>query len=302
MTGPTLSLAGLFPPIPTPFETEGDVARAAMRANLERWERWPMRGYVVGGSNGEFVLLSLEERLSVVELVRGATDSSRLVIGGAGAESTRETIQLAKAMADRGADAVLVVSPSYYKSQMTAAAYLDHYTRVADASPVPVILYNVPANTGINIPLEAVVELAQHPNIAGMKDSGGDIVRMAEVLRQVTGTFQVLAGSASFFLPALSIGAVGAVSALANIAAPPLASLMEAFWAGNLVEARALQHRLMAPNRAVTAQFGVPGLKAAMEMVGFYGGPTRGPLIPLSSDERSTLEHILDQAGLLPAN
>ena len=255
---------------------------------------------MVGGSNGEFVLLTPEERLSVVELVRGAADRARLVIGGAGAESTKESIQLATAMAARGVDAVLVVSPSYYKSQMTAAAYVEHYTRVADASPVPVILYNVPANTGINIPLDAVVELAQHPNIAGMKDSGGDIVRMSEVLRQVPGDFQVLAGSASFLLPALSVGAVGAVSALANVAAPQLASLMEAFQAGNLAEARALQHLMMAPNRAVTAQFGVPGLKAAMEMVGFYGGPTRGPLIPLSDDDRSSLERILDQAGLLP--
>lgn len=277
------------------------MARAALRGNLERWDQWPLQGYVVGGSNGEFVLLTPEERLSVVELVRTAADGSKMVIGGAGAESTRETIQLCMAMADRGVDAVLVVSPSYYKNQMTAAAYIEHYARVADASPVPVILYNVPANTGINIPVEAAVRLAQHPNIVGMKDSGGDIVRMAEILRQVPSDFQILAGSASFLLPALSIGAVGAVSALANIAAPQLASLVQAYRTGDLVQARELQHRMMAPNRAVTAQFGVPGLKAAMEMVGFYGGPTRGPLIPLSDDQRTSLEHMLDQAGLIPS-
>jgi 4-hydroxy-2-oxoglutarate aldolase len=134
-----------------------------------------------------------------------------------------------------------------------------------------------------------------------MKDSGGDIVRMAEILRQVPADFQILAGSASFLLPALSIGAVGAVSALANIAAPQLTSLVQAYRTGDLVQARELQHRMMAPNRAVTAQFGVPGLKAAMEMVGFYGGPTRGPLIPLSDDQRTSLEYILDQAGLIPS-
>lgn len=298
-TGDRLGLAGIYPPIPTPFDEHGELNLKALQENLAGWGAEPLQGYVVGGSNGEFVLLSPEERLAVVEAAREAIPADRLLIAGAGAESTRLTLELADRMAALGADALLVVTPSYYKGHMTAGALVEHFVQVADRSPVPVVLYNVPANTGLNLPIEAVVELAGHPKIAGLKDSGGDIVRIASLIAEAPDGFQLLAGSASFFLPALSVGAVGCVPALGNLAAAQLAQLLSHFRAGEETEAAAIQHRLMAPNRAVTSQYGVAGLKAGLEMRGFYGGPVRGPLRPLTPPERADLEHTLSQAGLI---
>jgi 4-hydroxy-2-oxoglutarate aldolase len=297
--GNRLRLAGVFPPIPTPFDENGDLHLQALQDNLARWNAEPLQGYVVGGSNGEFVLLTPPERLAVVREARETIADGRLLIAGAGAESTRLTLEQADQMAGLGADALLVVTPSYYKAQMTTGAFVEHYTRVADRSPIPILLYNVPANTGLNLPIEAVIELAAHPNIAGLKDSGGDIVRIGGLVARSPQDFQVLAGSAGFFLPALSVGAVGVVPALGNLAAVQLAELHSHFLAGEQAQAATLQRRLLAPNRAVTSQYGVPGLKAGLEMRGYYGGPVRGPLLPLTAAERADLEQTLGQAGIL---
>ncbi len=297
-----INLAGIYPPISTPFTDRGEIAFDHLSANLSRWKELPLDGYVVGGSNGEFVSQSFEERVAVVKAVREEMSSDHLLIAGAGMHSTRETVNLAQAMAAVGADAVLIVTPSYYKSKMDLRALQVHYYAVADASSVPVILYNVPANTGVDMPAGTILELAQHANIIGIKDSSGDLAKMGSVIDAAPEGFQVLAGSGSFFLPALAIGAVGLIAALVNIAAVDLARIQSLFRDGQLGEARNLQQRLIEINSAVTSRFGVAGLKAALDLLGFYGGPVRSPLQPLMADEREELRNILVRAGLLSVN
>jgi 4-hydroxy-2-oxoglutarate aldolase len=293
------SLHGIFPPIPTPFGPDESVDLDALRTNLSAWNELPLAGYVVGGSNGEFVHLDDLERTAVLETARQMIPSDHLLIAGTGTTSTFHTIRLTEAAAESGADAVLVVAPSYYRGLMTERALLAHYLAVADASPLPVILYNVPANTGLDIPERAVLELAQHDRIIGMKDSGGDLTRMGAILAGAGPDFQVLAGSGSFILPALAIGAVGAVPALGNIAGTQLADLQAEFESGNLEKARTIQLRMIEPNRAVTSRYGVPGLKAALDLLGLVGGRPRQPLLPLEPNERDRLASILQSAGIL---
>jgi 4-hydroxy-2-oxoglutarate aldolase len=293
-----LDLSGIFPPIPTPFEASGEISFGRLAENLTRWEQEPLAGYVVGGSNGEFPLLSAQERIEVVRHVRQAVSPQRLVIAGSGMQSTAATIALGEAMAGVGADALIVVTPSYYKGRMTAAALTAHYAAVADHSPLPVVIYNVPANTGVDLPVEVAIELSRHPRIAGIKESGGDSVKLTRLVSESASGFQVLAGSAGFLLPALAVGAVGVIAALANIAAAELADLQGRFIAGDLDGARSLQARLMAANAAVTSRFGVPGLKCAMELTGRYGGPPRLPLLPLADFERDIVRESLVRSGI----
>jgi 4-hydroxy-2-oxoglutarate aldolase len=293
-----VDLAGIFPPITTPFGPGGEIVFDPLAENLARWDQEPMAGVVVGGSNGEFPLLSVEERVEVVSQVRRRVAPGRLVIAGSGMQSTAATVSLSEAMAAAGADAVLVVTPSYYKARMTPAALIAHYTAVAEGSPVPVVIYNVPANTGLDLPAEVAIELSRHPNIIGMKDSSGDVVKIARIAAESETGFQVLAGSAGFFLPALAVGAVGVVAALANIAAAELTELLDRFRAGDAGGARSLQARLVDVNAAVTSRFGVPGLKCAMDLTGRYGGPPRLPLLPLSVAERELVRQTIERAGI----
>jgi 4-hydroxy-2-oxoglutarate aldolase len=294
-----LSLAGLFPPVPTPFTAAGDLDLSGLRALLEGLADEPLAGYVLGGSNGEFTSLTAEERLQVVSAARAVVPPGRLLIAGSGAESTGETIALTRAMAERGAEAVLVVTPGYFRTRMTPAALESHFRQVADAAPVPVILYNVPVNTGVDLTAATVVKLSRHRNIIGLKDSGGDLQKMALVLRDAEPGFQVLAGSAGFLLPALVLGAVGGIAALANLAARPLDRMAQCLRSGALDEARAIQQRLVETNLAVTARFGVAGLKAALALCGRPAGVVRPPLLPLDEEEHAALRAILVKAGLL---
>jgi 4-hydroxy-2-oxoglutarate aldolase len=294
-----ISLSGVFPPIPTPFKANEEIDFDHLQSNLERWNKEPLAGYVVGGSNGEFVFLTVEERVEVVRAARQAISRDRLLIAGSGMESTRETIDLTRRMAQVGADAALVITPCYYKSKMNVAALEHHYRQVADVSPIPVILYSVPPNTGLDLPAQAVINLATHPNIIGLKDSGGDITKIGLMAHETRSAgFQIVAGSAGFFLGALSVGAVGTVAALANIAGGKLAQLLECFKRGDLAGARTIQLPLIEANTAVTSRFGVPGLKAAMDMLGYYGGPVRSPLLSLSEADTAELRRILTKAGL----
>ncbi len=266
-----INLAGIYPPISTPFADKGEIAFERLCANLSRWNEWPLDGYVVGGSNGEFVSQSFEERVAVVKAVREEMSSNHLLIAGAGMHSTQETVDLTQAMAAAGADAVLIVTPSYYKSKMDLRALRGHYHTVAEASSVPVLLYNVPANTGVDMPAGTILELAQHPNIVGVKDSSGDLAKMGAVIHAAPDGFQVLAGSGSFFLPALAIGAVGLIAALVNIAASDLARIQMHFRDGQIGDARNLQCKLIETNSAVTSRFGVAGLTARSYLMVFSG-------------------------------
>ncbi len=295
----SISLAGIFPPIVTPFRDDEQVDFEHLQSNLERWNREPLAGYVVGGSNGEFPFLTVDERVEVVRTARQAIPKTKLLIAGSGMESTRETIEVTKRMAQAGADAALVVTPNYYKARMNPATLEAHYRKVADVAPIPVMIYNVPPNTGLDMPAQAIINLAKHPNIIGLKESGGDVSKIGFMVNETPADFQIVAGSASFFLASLSVGAVGTVAALANIAGAKLAGLLDCFNRGDLAGAQKAQLPLIEPNVAVTSRFNVPGLKAALDMIGYYGGPVRSPLLPISAEDKETLRGILVKGGIL---
>lgn len=296
-----LDLAGVYPPIATPFDNNENVDYNKLGFNLQRWNDIPFRGYVVLGSNGESTFLSVEERVEMVRRVRQLTAHDRLVIAGAGCESTRETVEMTRRMSDAGADAVLVITPCFYKNAMDKDALYKHFHSVADASPLPVILYSVPANTGLDLPADVVIRLASHDNIIGLKDSGGDVAKLADIVYKTENTdLQVLAGSAGFLYPALTVGCVGGICALANVLGVDVCLVQSLYVAGQHHDARLLQQRLVAPNAAVTRGFGVAGLKLAMDWFGFYGGPTRAPLSGLSDTEAETLRRAFTDSAFSP--
>lgn len=296
-----LSMAGVFPPIPTPFDAAGEIDLKALGRNMEFWNRYPLAGYVVLGSNGEFPYLSESEKLAFFEAVRKHIPPDRIFMAGTACESTHSTIAMTRAAASLGADVAILITPSYYKSKMDAEGLTHYYLSVADASPIPVSIYNMPLNTGVDMTPDLIISLSRHPNIAGVKDSSGNLAKMGEVIHSARPGFQVLAGSAGFLYPALCMGAAGGVLALANIAPRQCCDIMELFKGGKHDEAKELQLRMIASNTAVTARFGVPGLKAALDMLGQYGGNTRSPMLPLTEAQKETLRNILKEAGILPA-
>lgn len=299
MNRTNISLRGVITPIPTPFDREGDVHYEALVENLERWNHHGLLGYVVLGSNGEGVYLDEEEKMRVWKTVRGVLPSDKLLIAGTGCESTRQTISLTLRAAEAGADAALVVTPHYYGPKMAGDSLVQHYQAVADASPIPIMIYNVPKFTNVNMDAAAVARAALHPNIVGIKDTSGNVTQLAETVRLVPAGFQVLAGSASFFLPGLAVGAAGGILALANIAPEKAIEMHRLFREGKWDEAGELQRRMIPVNAAVTARFGIAGLKAALDMLGYYGGPVRSPLLNLTEGERLALREVLLEGGIL---
>ncbi|XP_054838197.1 4-hydroxy-2-oxoglutarate aldolase, mitochondrial [Eublepharis macularius] len=295
-----LDLRGIYPPLTTPFTSRGEVDCHRLEENMRLYAEVPFRGFVVQGSTGEAPYLTQQERLEVVRRLRQAVSKEKLLLAGTGCESTRATIEMTAQMADKGADAALVVTPCYYRGSMTSAALIHHYTEVAEASPIPVILYSVPANTGLELPNEVVLTLAQHPNIVGLKDSGGNITRLGLLVHRTHHEdFQVLAGSAGFLLASYIVGAAGGICALANVLGTPLCQLESLCHTGSWNEARELQRRLIEPNIAVTYKFGIPGLKQAMEWFGYYGGLCRAPLLPLSKTQVTELHQDFSSNGWL---
>jgi 4-hydroxy-2-oxoglutarate aldolase len=301
MTKSTVSLNGVFTPIVTSFDENGDVAHDSMAFNLDRWNQTGLKGYIVLGSNGEWVFLSESERREVLQTARQAIPSEKLMIAGTAAESTVHTIRLTQEAATIGADAAIIVNPNYYKGQMKPPVLANYYRTVADQSPIPIVIYNLPPATGMDLAADLLVELSAHPNIIGVKDTGGNIAKMGETLRRSDPSFQVLSGSANFFYPSQAIGVAGGILALANIAPEASVSLYDLFHAGRIDEGRELHLRMLPVNLAVTSKWGVSGLKAAMDMLGFCGGPPRLPLMPLDEERRRELHLILERAGLLPA-
>ena len=297
---------GIFPPLPTPFQEDGALDLDGLRANVEKLNGTGLAGYLVLGSNGEAVHVTPEEASQVFAAVKKAAATGKVIIGGTGQFSTRATIELTQRAADAGCAAALIVTPFYYKNSMTADALKKHYFTLADQSPIPVMIYNVPANTGFNIVPSIVAEIAQHPNVVGMKDSAGDINQLAEVVRVTRSKpgnkgegFDVLSGSFGAMLPGLTFGVVGAILAIANIMPDECVSIFDLFKQGRIEEAGALHLRVLPIARAVTSQFGVPGVKAAMNLLGYVGGVPRLPLLPLSANQQAELEKMLREAQLL---
>jgi 4-hydroxy-2-oxoglutarate aldolase len=297
-----MELAGIYPPMPTFFTKDESLDLATLGEHIRRLRERGIVGFVALGSNGEAVHLDDDERRAVIAAVRAAAGDDAQVLAGAGAQSTRATIALCRLAAASGADAALVLPPHYYRSQMTGHALRTHYLAVADASPLPVVLYNMPANAaGVDLDAETILTLSAHPNIAGMKDSSGNVTKLAEVAAGARQGFAVLAGSAGFLLPALVVGASGAIAALANVAPRECLELLRLFHDGDLAGARALQARLVPVNTAVTSGYGVAGLKAALQLVADYGAAPRRPLPPLGEDGRVRLRALLAAADLLSA-
>jgi 4-hydroxy-2-oxoglutarate aldolase len=294
-----VSLRGVFTPIVTPFDERGQVAYDKLEFNLGKWNQTGLSGYIVLGSNGEWVHLNEQEKVEVLKTARQAIPKEKLMIAGTASESTINTIALTQKAAEIGADAAIIINPSYYKRQMTAPVLANHYRVIADASPIPIMIYNLPPATGIDLSADLLVELSQHPNIIGVKDTSGNMPKMGETIRRADPSFQVLAGSANFFYPSLAIGVTGGILALANVAPGESVELFRLFNAGEIEKGRDLHLRMLPVNLAITSRFGISGLKAALDMVGFYGGPPRLPLLPLDDERRQEIQNIFKTARLL---
>ena len=291
--------SGVFTPIITPFSIDGRIDEAGMRRNVARWMATPLTGLVVLGSNGEAPQLEDAEADWVIDIVRTVVPPDRPLIAGTGRESTAATIAATRRAAAAGVDAVLVRTPSFFKSQMTTDVFVRHYTEVADASPVPVLLYNVTMFTGVSLAVEAVATLASHPNIVGVKESGSDVGLIAEYIARTPDDFTVLTGSAATLFHALCADCDGAILALAALVPRDIVGMEVLLDEGRLDEARALQRRLMPLARSVGVLYGVPGLKAALELMGFAAGPPRPPLRPVSAQTIDLLRVQLDALGVV---
>ncbi len=274
-----MNLQGIFPPIPTPF-TDDELDLEGLKANITRWMKTGLSGVLVLGSNGEGPMLDADEAYRAASAARECVPPGKTLIVGAGEESTHSTIAAVRRAAKAGADAVLVRTPSYFKAQLTTEVFVRHFTAVADASPVPVLPYNVPGLTGVKMAAEAVARLAHHPNIPGVKDSSADLVQIADLVAMTPGDFKVLVGSAPTLYASLCVGASGGVVAAACVIPDLLVELYELARQQKYAEALSLQRRITPIAKSVTSTFGVPGLKAAMELAGYVGGLPRQPLLP----------------------
>ncbi|RGY98367.1 dihydrodipicolinate synthase family protein [Clostridium sp. AM58-1XD] len=291
-------LEGIYAPAPAVFTDDGKyLDKDKMAENVKFWNGTGLSGIVVMGSNGEFVFLNPEEKREMIDLVCQNIGPEKSVIAGTGCETTRDTIELCEYAAKAGAKAALVISPNYYKKAMQTDRVIQaFYTEVADQSPIPVVLYNMPGNSGINLSSAIVAALAKHPNIIGVKDSGGNIVQIMEIIRDTPEDFAVFAGSASFLFPTIAAGGAGGTLALANVLPDECVKLYELSKAGETERASRLQLALIEANTAVTGRWGIPGLKAAMEMVGCSGGTPRKPLLPMPEEDRAKLKFIIEDA------
>jgi 4-hydroxy-2-oxoglutarate aldolase len=278
----THQFAGIYTPIVTPFTAEGDVDARAIVSNVDRYLASPLTGLVVLGSNGEAAQLEDDEADHVIATVRERVPKGRPMLVGTGRESTRATIAASKRAAALGADAVMARTPSFYKPQMTSENFVRHYTELADASPVPVLLYNVTLYTGVNLLPDAVEKLSEHRNIVGLKDSGNDMLQIGDYLTRSAPGFTVLAGAAPTLFTAAALGVHGAVLALAGLVPDLCVQLFEHVKAGRVDDARALQRRLLPLARSIGPIYGVPGLKAALDLIGLTGGVPRAPLRPVA--------------------
>ena len=295
-----MEIRGVLPPIATPWDSRGQLDRGKLVENIERWNSTGLRGYVVAGSNGESALLETEEAIEIVRVARDAATSDKLVIAGTGRQSTQATVQLTRAAADAGADAALVLTPFFYGGQMTPEALTCHYTTIADASPIPVIIYNVPKFTHLNIAPATVAALAGHERIVGIKDSAGNIGQIIDLVRLCPPEFSILVGNGPAFYSAIEAGASGAVLALANVAAKECVAVYDCLCGGDSERAKEIHYRLMDLARAVTSGFGISGLKAAMDLVGLHGGMPRPPLLPLADAAREAVHRIVEASGVDP--
>ena len=292
-------LRGVFAPIPTAFAPDGAL-EPPPAGFLEYLRDGGLDGVVALGTNGEAAHLTEAERMRWVQSLRARLPVPLRLIAGTGADSTLATIERTVAAAAHGAEAALVLAPIYFRRQLTVEALRRHYHAVADASPIPILIYNMPANMGYDLGVEWITQLARHPNIAGVKDSSGDIARYSRLRADLGPDFVLLAGTGEKLIQALEVGADGGILALANLAPAACARIRRAFQGGDLEQARRQQRTIAPLGAAVTGGYGVPGVKAALRMLGYDHGDPRPPLSPLAAAELPSLRRLLEAAGLIP--
>lgn len=293
-----MQLTGVLAAATTPFDaTTGEVDVDGFRRNAQFMLGAPLAGLVLFGSTGEGVLVDPDERTELLAIARELL-GDRLLLAGTGAESTRAAIRLCRAAAAQGADAVLVHPPGYFRSLMTPTALLEHYTAVADASPVPVVLYQVPVPfRSVDLELSLIARLSRHPNIVGVKDSTGDVAALRELGRVCADGFALIVGTAAVLQDALDAGACAGILALAAIAPHECAEISHLWQSGEREEAARVQAVAAPLHRAIVARFGVPGVKAALDFLGLAGGPSRSPLQALGPAERAMVEDAMKAAS-----
>jgi 4-hydroxy-2-oxoglutarate aldolase len=294
----TPPLSGIFIALATPFEKER-VSLSKLKSNIEKYNRYDLAGYVVLGSTGEGIMMSEKEGLDAIEAVRTTAAKGRIVIAGTGAASTHETVSFANKAAAAGADYGLVVTPFYYKAQMTAQVLETYFHTVADQAKIPIIMYTVPKFTGLDLPLQTVFALAAHPNIAGLKDSSGNLSYVSEVLKACPSTFSLLQGHGSLLLSALMLGAEGGILALSNMAPFETAELFRLAGEGKFEEAKEIQMRVLTVNQRIVGGYGIPGIKYAMDLLGYAGGNPCPPLQPPGPEAKESIRKLLLDARLL---
>ncbi len=293
-----LKLQGIYPPIATPFDAGGNIYKAKLRHNIEKLNKTGLPGYVVCGSTGESVYLTTEEKLQLWEMVAESAAPEKLLMAGTGMESVRETVDLTNRAAGMGYKAAMVRTPHYYKNLLNNTKAQVHYFRsVADAAKIPLMIYNWPQATGVDITPAAVVQLSEHPNVIAIKESSGNLEKVMKMIREVKEGFQVLVGSAPTLWPSLMVGAVGAVLAYANAAPYSTITIWEAFRTRDHEAGKAWQARIGHASWLVTVKYGIPGLKHAMDLNGYYGGACRAPLVAATPEAKQEIEAAFRDLG-----
>ncbi len=294
----SLNLNGIIAALPTPFNYDGEVDHENLKKNLEHWNQTDLRGYLILGSTGEFPHLTTDEKLAVIETVRGAMSYEKLLLVGTGELSTRQTIEMSRKAHELGADGAVVITPFYYKKVLLDEHHESHYQRIADNSPMPVLIYVIPQFAGVYLMQESVARLAEHPNIVGLKESSGDLSALKDLFRELReGEFSVLVGSPVILCQALEAGCSGGVLAVSAFAPNTACAIEHAYRHGNYERADELQKRLAALAR-VTAASGIGHLKAAMDLVGLYGFMPRSPMPIPTDEERAEIEKAIGESEL----
>jgi 4-hydroxy-2-oxoglutarate aldolase len=288
-----VKLHGIFPPLTTPFAPDGAVALPKLRENIARYNKTGLAGYAINGSTSESVLLKWDEVYRIWETAREAAAPEKILIAGTGAESTTETIEHTNRAASLGFALALVRTPSFYKPAMTESALAEHYLRVADAARIPILVYSVPVFTHVTVEAPLIARISKHPNIIGMKDSSGNVQGVAEIIACAPKEFQTLVGSASTLYESLEKGAVGAILAVACAFPELCVEIYEASRAGEPAKAHSLAQKLIAPAKLFGPQYGIAGLKYALDRIGYYGGAPRSPLLPINESARNEIDTML---------
>jgi 4-hydroxy-2-oxoglutarate aldolase len=288
-----VTFSGIFAALTTPYAHDGAASLPDLKHNVHRYNQTDLAGYVALGSTGESVLLTRAEMDGVLITVKEAAAKGKTLLAGTGAESTADTIERTKRAAELGYDAALVKTPYYYKPAYKPDVLIAHFRRVADESPIPVMLYSIPQFTGIALNAAEVAALSEHPNIIGIKDSSGNVQGIGETIGAVHSAFQVLVGSAASLYPSLAIGARGGILALACALPEKCVALFELVRQGHHERARELQSILARASKLIVSEMGIAGVKHVMDQRGYRGGIPRLPLLPLHHEQKKRLMEFL---------